>query len=71
MLVCPYEMGSAVAVLQNSFRKRCKPAVKWLDAAVKFWLLNAAKSSHLTALNSDLTVAQTFSEITISAAERL
>ena len=30
----PYEMGSAVAALQNSFRKRYKTAVKWLAAAV-------------------------------------
>lgn len=30
----PYEMGSAVAALQNSFKKHYKTAVKWLAAAV-------------------------------------
>ena len=34
MYAYPYEMCSAVAALQNSFKKRCKIAVKWLAAAV-------------------------------------
>ena len=41
----PYEMGSAVAALQNSFKKRCKIAVKWLAAAV-------AKHCHEQPFNS-------------------
>jgi len=59
---------SAAEQLQEALQNHCEVAG---CGSHKFWLLNAAKSSHLTALNSDLTVAETFSEITISAAEKL
>ena len=56
---------SAAEHLHEALQNRCKVAT---CNTPKFWLLNAATSSHLTPLSSDFTAAQTFYEITTSAA---
>ena len=55
---------SATEQLQDALQNHCKVTG---CSNCKFWLLNAAMSSRLTALNNDFTAAKTFYEITTSA----